>query len=151
MGVVANLAVPILLVASFIERVFKGIFPPKHRILLYSSAPVPIIASVVRSEENKSRKNQESDIAERATVAEEAHNQPPLIHALRQTTILSRSEGIVLVTTETRRLIQVSALPDWDFIHAWKTAAGIMNKFPKRPFNLLISNTSRIPFKLPKN
>lgn len=115
-GDVRSLAVPILLRTSFNDRFFKGIFPPKHDIVLYNSALVPILATVIKTEENLNQHKQEVDIVENVTVAQQVCSPPPLMRVSRQRTIPPTSKCVVLVTTEARGLLQVDALPDWNFI-----------------------------------
>lgn len=42
--VVRRLAVPILLLTSYIDMILQGIFPLEPNIVAYSSRPVPILA-----------------------------------------------------------------------------------------------------------
>lgn len=129
LGVVINLAVLILLRTSLIDTFIKGIIQPQHNTLLYCSAPVQIIPTVIRMKEKKGQNKQEGDTLENVTEAKEAHNLPTLTRVARQPTIPLKSEDVVLATVEARRLVQIDELLNWDFIHARKTRAGIMDVF----------------------
>lgn len=96
----------------------------------------------------KKQDKQENDFVENATIAKESHNPLLLISVPRKTTIRSKLEGVVLVTTEAKELIRVDVLPERDLMHAWKTATDIMDAFLKRLSNLLIIIASKTSIKL---
>lgn len=50
--VLRDLAVPIVLRKSFIKTSVKEIFPPEHSKVLYNSASVLIVVTVVRTEDS---------------------------------------------------------------------------------------------------
>lgn len=61
-GVVRKMAIPILLETSFIARFVKEVFLPEHKILLYNSAPIPIIATLIMTEEKQKQNKQEATL-----------------------------------------------------------------------------------------
>lgn len=52
--------------------------------------------------------------------------------------VLPQSEQIVWVATEARGLVQVNALPVWDYTHKWEKKAGIMNEVTDRSTSICI-------------
>lgn len=141
-GTVRNLKAPIFLETSFTDRFVKIKFPPEHKIVLYNSAPVAIITAVIKTYDRKNHGEQEDRIIKNVTVAEEAHNPRASKGVARQATILPKSEGVVLVMTKARGLVQVHMLSYYNLLFAWEVATGTMDVFPTRPFNLLIIKTS---------
>lgn len=111
-GAVRNLVMSATLAECFIDKFVKGMFQPEHKIAPYNSAPVPIIATVVRMENEQHQELQEDDNFEEFTAAEYLYEVPQLIRLERQTKVPLNSEGVVLVTTEERGLHQVDALLD---------------------------------------
>lgn len=110
-----------------------------------------MIATVVRTKDKENRDKQDGDLVENVAVADEAHSPLPLIRVAKPTTILPKSEAVVLDRMEARELIQLDELLDWDFIQVLKIATGITNVFPKRIFYLLIMNTSKVSLILSNN
>lgn len=102
---VTNLVVPIVMGTSFIDRFFESILQPEHKIMLYSSALVPIIAPVIETKQKKDQQKQKENVVESVTVAEEAVNAAPLIRVARQTTIQAMLEAAVLVAREAKGLV----------------------------------------------
>lgn len=78
-GPVGNPAVPVLLKTSFIDKFVKSIFPPEHKILFTNSAPVPIIATIVKVDNGQDRGPQEGDNVEEVTIVEEKYETSRLI------------------------------------------------------------------------
>lgn len=76
---------------------------------------------------------------------------PRLVHVARKTKIRPWSEGIVLVATDARRLLQIEPLLEWDSIQAWTTASGIINAIPTRPINVIVRKPKNVPFFLATN
>lgn len=143
--IVRSLVVPILPERSFIEKLVKVIFPPKHMIVYYISAPVPIILIVIETNFKKTQYKQKTNMNESATVVEDIRNALFLIHAARQTMVPPRSKSVVLATMEAGRLIQVDARRDWNIMHLWKAATVITDVFLKHPLDQLIIKTSTMP------
>lgn len=67
--VVRNWAVPISLLTSSIDKFAKRILPPEHRIELYNSTPVPLVATVIKAEQKKNDDKQKDETVENITVA----------------------------------------------------------------------------------
>lgn len=77
-----------------------------------------MVITVIKTGDIRNQEKKELDIVENGTIAEEAHNPPPIVRVARQTTIPANLEVVVLVTTKGGGLTQVDALPDWSFMHA---------------------------------
>lgn len=77
--VVRNFVEPLLPETSFIDKFMKGIFTPDHEIMLYNSAPVPIIPTVVRTENWQGQGSQKSDNIEEVAILEDKYESPRLI------------------------------------------------------------------------
>lgn len=77
-----------------------------------NSAPVPIKATVIRSEGKQNQEKPEVGITYKVTVAEEPHKTPPLIQVEWRTMKPPKSECVVLVTTEVEGQIHFDALPE---------------------------------------
>lgn len=86
LGVVENLAVRVLLGTNFIYKFVKGIFPPEHTILLYSSAPTAFIATVIKMEKDNEQEEQQGqqDQVKEATVVENKDETTGLVRVERQ-------------------------------------------------------------------
>lgn len=73
-GAGRDLSVSIFLGISFIDRFFNGIYRPEHKFSLYNYASVPIIAIVIKTEEEIYQNKQERISFKNVTVVEEGHN-----------------------------------------------------------------------------
>lgn len=69
-GAVRNLAVPVLLRASFIDKSPNGIFPPGHVIMLYHFAPESVIGEVVRMGSKHDKEEKEGNKSRETTLLE---------------------------------------------------------------------------------
>lgn len=98
-GVIRHLTVPVLLGTSFIDRFVMGIFSTDRKIVPYISK-----AELVLDIKNKPDECKEMDKAQDGSLI--GANTPRLVQAARKTKIVPISEGVVLVATDTRRLLK---------------------------------------------
>lgn len=63
-----------------------------------------------------------------------------LVRVVRQAKIPQRSEGISIVATDARELIQIGLLLEFARTRAWMAASGIIDAFSNRPFNVIVVN-----------
>lgn len=99
-GVVRYLTIPVVLGISFIDKFVKSVFPPIRNVVRYNFKPVQIIDINDLPDEPE-----DSNKAQSLMVWEE--HDPFLVVVARQTSIQTRPKGIVLVPTDTRRLVQL--------------------------------------------
>lgn len=114
----------------FHEQIFERDISAAAQIVLHNSAPILIVTTVVKTDNEQDNEPREGDKVEGKTVAEDTYEVPRLIRVGRQTKIPPDLEDVVLVTTEARRLVQFDTLPDGDFMYARKSANSIMDLFP---------------------
>lgn len=126
----------------FRRQIRKRSIPAGAQIVLYTAAPVPIVATVVKMESEEGEEPRERGKRQKGTTVDDKYEIPWPIQIVRQTNILPNLEGAVLDTTESRWLIQIDALLDYNFTHAWKAANTIMDVSHRRPFRLLNIHTS---------
>lgn len=137
-GMLRNSALLVLLRTGFANKLVKGLFLLEHKIVPYSSAPVPIISTVVKVGSEQYQESQEGDTVGGATIVEDIFEAPLLIRVERRTWIQPNRKGVVLVTAEARGPVQVDEKSDQVFMYAWETATRIMDVFTRRPFLFLI-------------
>lgn len=109
------------------QQIFDRNFPDGAQILLCITASVPIIARVVKTENEQVQESEEGDKVEEVTIVEEKYKAPRLIRAASQKKIPPILEDVVLVTKEARGPVQIDTLPDWNLMHVWRAATGIMD------------------------
>lgn len=139
-GVVGNLAVALLrtrFIDNFVRRILATVRKNCVQKYQYSTINRHHNQYVERIEQE----GQEADIVEMIAVLEEEFKASQLIYVVRQTILRPKSEGVDLVMTKVRGLIQVHTLPDWDFMNTKKAAIDILYMFPNRPFYSRISKT----------
>lgn len=106
-GAVSNLAVRLLLGTLFINRVVKQIFPPEHKIMTYSFAPIPKIATINKAEGKQRQDKKEGGAVKTVTVVEDVYKALKLIRVAIKLTRQPKLEGVILDTTKVRGLVQV--------------------------------------------
>lgn len=99
-GAVRNLAVPVFIEPSLIDRFVNGIFRLKWKIVPYNFKYLPIfdIRNLLEEPKDKYR-------AQDVMSTEEDDRR--LLRMAMQIEIHSRSEGIMLVVTDAKRLVQI--------------------------------------------
>lgn len=105
--VVHNLAVPLLEGTSYVDRFAKVIFSSEGKIVPYNYKPVPDLAFKNIPEKYKDKDRDELAIEE---------DVPRLMRVARQTKILARSEGTVLVTSGTEFPVKIDTLLEWTLL-----------------------------------
>lgn len=122
--IVRYLAVPVFLGTSFIDSFVKDIFPSERKIVPYISKPVPIIAIKDLSSEHEDK----DDSAQGMLLTKEEHA-PRLVSVVRQKKIPPRSEGVALVATNTKGLVQVGPLLEWESTQAWTIVPELLMRY----------------------
>lgn len=72
--------------------------------------------------------NNNEDEAQEGIISKEKHV-PRLVRIEMQTKILPWSEGMVLVATHEKGLVQVRTLLEWESTQAWTTDPGVIDAF----------------------
>lgn len=79
-----------------------------------------------------------------------AENAPCLMLVERQTKILPRCERNVLVSANTRDLVRIGILLQWDSTQPRTIRSGIIDALLNSPFNILFINPNNAPSSLTK-
>ena len=150
-GVVENLAVPVLLGTSYIDRFVQGIFPQERKVVPNDSRPVAILSSfAVDPTTNMVIDEDEVLTVDENTIPNKV-SRDVLIRVAKQTTLPPMSETIVTVTTKGAGLMLLSSHPNLLKTRTAVLAQGVMDILPDIPFKILLSNWSNKPTRVPKH
>lgn len=117
----------------------KDILPSEVRIVVYNSKPVPISAIMDIPEKFKDRHK-----ALYATVKEE--DSPHLERDARETKIPTRPEGVILVVTAARGLVQIGLQLKSNKTQACTSFSGIIGTFPNRLSHDIVFNPTNATY-----
>lgn len=104
--IVKNLAVPVLLGTSFMDKFVKGIFPAKRRIDTYNSQPVLILLVHKMSVDNQTISRAEN-VADSSVLAAETGEQEHVVRIARSTTVQLISETSSVVNVNVSKIVQL--------------------------------------------
>lgn len=132
---VQNLAVDCLLGTSLIDHHVEAILPGLRKAVFYHSSSVAITC-------------QRSLIKPKASFTLELERKSRIIQTTRKITTPPVSQPKVQAQCPTGKLCSVHNIPRLATKHLTLMANGIMNIFPHKPFNRLLSNYSSRPVHL---
>lgn len=142
LGELRNLAVPILLGTSFVDKFVKGVFPSKRKIVTYNSPRVSLLLIHEALTDNQGFNDESENGTYKGILVVEYVEREQSIRIARTIVLQPMSETAVLVVTNAKRLVEIESLPALLEKCPCTVARGLLGALPRHPFRVLAISTS---------
>lgn len=130
------------------ERFVKRLFAPKQKKVFYNSKPLLIftVKDIPEELEDRDKDTEQHDDRDetRCLIAIE-EDSAHLVRVAMQLNIPPSSNGIVVVTTDEKGLVQIGILLERYITKQLTKASGVINEFRNRPFIVMVPNPTNVP------